>query len=77
MDEVLNSEEELDIEQNIEQNVESNIQRDTDESNIDPLRIEEAAQVPNEETSTSNENDNDPDFAVLIPAESSDSGGYK
>ncbi|XP_036140115.1 uncharacterized protein LOC118648604 isoform X1 [Monomorium pharaonis] len=73
MDEVLNSEEELDIEQNIEQNVESNIQRDTDESNIDSLRMEEAAQVPNEETSTSNENDNDPDFAVLIPAESSDS----
>ncbi|XP_071581839.1 uncharacterized protein [Temnothorax nylanderi] len=73
-EEVLNSEE-PDIEPNIdiEQNIESNIERDT-ESNIDPLRMEEAAQVPNEETSPLSENNSDPDdpdFGVIFPPESS------
>ncbi|XP_071652919.1 uncharacterized protein [Temnothorax longispinosus] len=87
-EEVLNSEE-PDIEPNIdddmididiEQNIESNIERDTESNidfSIDPLGMEEAAQVPNEETSSLNENNSDPDFNVLFPPESSSSGGYK
>ncbi|XP_071652921.1 uncharacterized protein [Temnothorax longispinosus] len=83
-EEVLNSEE-PDIEPNIdddmididiEQNIESNIERDTESNidfSIDPLGMEEAAQVPNEETSSLNENNSDPDFNVLFPPESSSS----
>lgn len=64
----------------IEQNIESNIERDTESNidfSIDPLRMEEAAQVPNEETSSLNENNSDPDFNVLFPPEPSSNGGYK